>query len=290
MTAVAELRVPTQRPEPQGPATAAPSMRRTRIARVVALVIALAIWFIPPPGTLTAQAWHLFAIFFATILSVVIGAFPILTASVVAIAAAVLTRTLTPEAAYAGFANPTIVLIIMAFLVARAVVKCGLGQRLGYRAISLFGKSTLGLSYSIFAVDALIAPAFPSNTARSGVLYPLAFSMAEAAGVSPEREDRKRLARFLMFSGMASLTLSSALWLTAMAGNPLGAELAKDKGVSINFGSWLLAACVPVILAMLLVPLLLYKVIKPEVTKMPNAPAEAKQSLVAMGPLTRDQK
>ena len=86
MTAVAELRAPTQRPEPQGPATAAPSMRRTRIARVVALVIALAIWFIPPPGTLTAQAWHLFAIFFATILSVVIGAFPILTASVLAIA------------------------------------------------------------------------------------------------------------------------------------------------------------------------------------------------------------
>jgi DASS family divalent anion:Na+ symporter len=47
---------------------------------------------------------------------------------------------------------------------------------------------------------------------------------------------------------------------------------------------------VPVILAMLLVPFLLYKVIKPEVTKMPNAPAEAKQSLAEMGPLTRDQK
>ena len=254
------------------------------------VAVALAIWFIPPPGNLTAQAWHLFAIFAATILSVVIGAFPILTASVLAIAAAVLTGTLAANDAYAGFSNPTIVLIIVAFLVARAVVKSGLGQRLGYRAISLFGKSTLGLSYSIFGVDALISPAFPSNTARSGVLFPLVFSMAEAAGATPEREDRRRLGKFLMFSGMASLTLSSALWLTAMAGNPLGAEIAKKYGVQISFGSWLMAAAVPVLLAMVVVPFVLYKVIRPEVTAMPDAPADARKALAEMGPLTRDQK
>ena len=169
-------------------------------------------------------------------------------------------------------------------------MKCGLGQRLGYRAISWFGKSTLGLSYSIFAVDALISPAFPSNTARSGVLYPLVFSMAEAAGRDARARGPKRLGQFLMFSGMASLTLSSALWLTAMAGNPLGAEIAKKSGVNIGFGSWLVASAVPTILAMVLVPFLLYKIIKPEVTAMPNAPADARKTLAELGPLTRDQK
>ena len=274
---------------PPSPPLPAPPRPR-RLARGISLGVALAIWFVPPPGNLTAQAWHLFAIFAATILSVVIGAFPILTASVLAIAAAVLSGTLAADDAYAGFANPTIVLIIVAFLVARAVVKSGLGERLGYRAISLFGRSTLGLSYSIFAVDALISPAFPSNTARSGVLYPLVSSIAEAAGVSPEREDRQRLAKFLMFSGMASLTLSSALWLTAMAGNPLGAEIARKYGVNIGFGSWLVAASVPTLLAMVLVPWLLYKIIKPEVTAMPDAPAEARKSLAELGGVTRDQK
>jgi len=274
---------------PPAPATPEPPKPK-RLARAISLAIALIIWFIPPPGNLTPQAWHLFAIFAATILSVVIGAFPILTASVFAVAAAVLTGTLTAEEAYDSFANPTIVLIIVAFLVARAVVKSGLGQRLGYRAISWFGKSTLGLSYSIFGVDALISPAFPSNTARSGVLYPLAFSMAEAAGATPDRQDRKRLGKFLMFSGMASLSLSSALWMTAMAGNPLGAEVAKKYGVNIGFGSWLVASVVPTILAMVLVPLVLYKIIKPEVTQMPEAPADARRKLAELGPLTRDQK
>lgn len=268
----------------------APTPRRTRIARLVTLAVALGIWFAPPPGNLKVQAWHLFAIFAATILSVVIGAFPILTASVLAVAAAVLSGTLAADDAYDGFANPTIVLIIVAFLVARAVVKSGLGQRLGYRAMSLFGRSTLGLSYSIFAVDAVIAPAFPSNTARAGVLFPLALSEAEAAGVRPDRDDRKRLARFLMFSGMASLSLSSALWLTAMAGNPLGAEIAKKYGVEIGFGSWLIAASVPTLLGMVLLPWLYYKIIRPEVTAMPAAPAEARKALAEMGPLTRDQK
>ena len=111
---------------------------------------------------------------------------------------------------------------------ARAVVKCGLGERLGHWSSAVFGRSTLGLGYSIFLVDGVIAPAFPSNTARSGVLYPLAFSLAEAAGAKPGDPGRQRLGAFLMFSGIASLSLSSALWLTAMAANPLGAEIARE--------------------------------------------------------------
>jgi DASS family divalent anion:Na+ symporter len=75
-----------------------------------------------------------------------------------------------------------------------------------------------------------------------------------------------------------------------MAGNPLGAEIAAKYGVHIGFGSWLLASSVPTIIGMLLVPYLLYKVVRPEVTAMPEAPAEARRALAALGPLTTDQK
>jgi DASS family divalent anion:Na+ symporter len=242
------------------------------------------------PEGLTKPAWHLFAIFIATIVAVVADVLPILTASAVAVAVAVLTGTLPPAKAYAGFANGTILLIVLAFLVARAVVTSGLGQRIGYAVVSIFGRSTLGLSYSVFLVDGVIAPAFPSNTARAGVLYPLAFSLASAAGATPENPDRRRLGGFLMFSGIASLSVSSALWLTAMAANPLGAEIARPFGVEISFGSWLLASSIPTLAAMALFPLLLYKLIAPEVTTTPEAPAAAKKALAALGPLTRPEK
>ena len=268
----------------------APAARRTLALRAVPVALALAIWFSPVPEGLVREAWHLFGLFLAAIVSVVIGAFPILTASVLALAAAVLTGTLAPAKAYSGFANATILLIVVAFLVARAVVKCGLGERLGHLVVSLFGRSTLGLGYSIFLVDGVIAPAFPSNTARSGVLYPLALSVAEAAGASRDNPGRRRLGSFLMFSGMASLTVSSALWLTAMAANPLGCEIARGYGLEIGFGSWLVASSVPTLAAMALLPLFLYRLIKPEVTATPEAPHAARRALAAMGPLRRDEK
>jgi DASS family divalent anion:Na+ symporter len=251
------------------------------------VAVAVALWFVPPPDGVTIEAWRLFVIFASAIGSVMAGAFPILTASVFAVAAAVLTRLLSPEQAYAGFANGTILLIVLAFLVARSVITCGLGARIGHWMVSLFGRSALGLAYSIFLVDAVIAPAFPSNTARSGVLYPMAFSLANAVGAGPESRDRRRLGAFLMFSGIASLSLSSALWLTAMAANPLGAEMARKHNVEMTFGSWLLASSAPTLLAMLLLPLFLRWLIKPEVSATPDAPAAARRELAALGPLTR---
>jgi DASS family divalent anion:Na+ symporter len=134
----------------------AAATRASWIPRLVVLALAIGIWIVPPPEGLTVPAWRLFAVFIAAIVSVIIGALPILTASVLALAASVLSGLLTPAQAYSGFANSTILLIVIAFLVARAVVKCGLGTRLGHLVVSWFGRSTLGLSYSIFLVDALI--------------------------------------------------------------------------------------------------------------------------------------
>ena len=270
--------------------TTVPLRRRVVIGQAAIVALAVAIWFSPVPEGLTAPAWHLFAIFAATIVAVVVDVIPILTASVIAVAAAVLTGTLSPAKAYSGFANGTILLIVLAFLVARAVVTCGLGQRIGYAVVSVFGRSTLGLSYSVFLVDGVIAPAFPSNTARAGVLFPLAFSLAEAAGARADDPSRRRLGGFLMYSGIASLSVSSALWLTAMAANPLGAEIARPFGVEIGFGSWLLASSVPTLVAMLLLPLLLYKLMSPEVTVTPEAPAAAKRALARLGPLSLHEK
>jgi DASS family divalent anion:Na+ symporter len=258
--------------------------------RGVFLAIAAVLWWWPAPEGLTLEAWRLFVIVASAIGAVVANALPLLTASVLAVAATVLGRVLTPEQAYAGFANGTILLIVLAFLVARSVLTSGLGVRIGHWMVGRFGRSAIGLSYSIFLVDGLIAPAFPSSTARSGVIFPMALSLANAAGATPEATDRRRLGTFLMFSGIASISLSSALWLTAMAGNPLGAELARHAGVEIAFGSWLVASSVPTLTAMLLMPLLLRRCIGPEVHETPEAPALARRALAALGPLKYQEK
>src|SRR5258707_12104055 len=158
---------------------------RSLLKQALSFALAFAIWFSPIPAGLTKEAWHLFALFAAAICAVILNSFPLLTASLLAVPAAVLTRTVDPSKAFAGFANASVLLVVVAFLVANAVVKSGLGRRISLIVVSVFGRSTLGLCSSIFLTDALIAPAFPSNTARAGLLFPIILFLAQNSCPKP---------------------------------------------------------------------------------------------------------
>lgn len=260
-----------------------------QLRRAIPFVLGLGIWFIPVPAGLTAQAWHLFAAFVFAISSVLVGAYPLLTSTVLAVAAVVLTNTLPPAKALAGFSNLSVLLVVIAFLVAQAVVKSGLGRRISLFMVSLFGGSSLGLAYSIVLTDAAIAPAFPSNTARGGVLFPIVLSVAQGSGSKPEDPEGRRLGGYLMFCSMAGLAVSSALWMTATSANPIGIQIAKTSGVQINFGSWLIAASVPSLAAIIAIPWLISRLFPPGVGKTPEAPAAARKELASIGPMTRNE-
>jgi DASS family divalent anion:Na+ symporter len=260
-----------------------------RLKQAFPFVLAISIWFAPVPAGLTAPAWHLFAVFVSAIASVLVGAFPLLTSTMLAVGAAVLTGTVSPAKAFAGFSNTSVLLVAIAFLVAKAVVKSGLGRRISLFMVSLFGRSSLGLAYSIVLTDALIAPAFPSNTARGGVLYPIVLSVAQSSGSRPEDPEGRRLGGYLMFCGMASLAVSSALWMTATSANPIGIQVAQQFGVEIGFGKWLITASVPALIAILLLPRVVALIFPPGVGATPDAPVAARKELGALGPLTRDE-
>ncbi|RZT97824.1 DASS family sodium-coupled anion symporter [Rivibacter subsaxonicus] len=260
------------------------------LKRAIPFVIAIGIWFSPVPAGLTAQAWHLFAVFVAAIASVLLGAFPLLTAAMFAVGTVVLTGTITPAKAFSGFANASVLLVVVAFIVAQAVVKSGLGRRISLFMVSRFGGSSLGLAYSIVLTDAAIAPAFPSNTARGGVLFPIVLSVAKGAGSDPEDPEGRRLGGYLMFCAMASLAVSSALWLTASSTNPIGVQIVQEVGLEIGFGSWFLASSVPSLIAIAMLPLLVAKLYPPGVAATPEAPAAARAEMAAMGPMSRDER
>jgi divalent anion:Na+ symporter, DASS family len=201
----------------------------------------------------------------------------------------VLTGTITPAQAFSGFANASVLLVVVAFIVAQAVVKSGLGRRISLFMVSRFGGSSLGLAYSIVLTDAAIAPAFPSNTARGGVLFPIVLSVAKGAGSNPEDPEGRRLGGYLMFCAMASLAVSSALWLTASSTNPIGVQIVQKAGLEIGFGSWFLAASVPSLVAIVMLPWLVSKLFPPRVAATPEAPKAARKELAGMGPMSRDE-
>jgi len=256
---------------------------------IIVLIFFIIIWNFPVPSGLSIQAWHLFALFISTIFAVIINAMPVFVASIMAMSIAILTNTLTPAEAYSGFSKSFILLILSAFLVARGVVKSGLGKRIAYLIIKKFGKSTLGLGYSMTLTDIIIAPAFPSNTARSGVLYPIIHSLASDSGSKVSDGTRHKMGNFLMMNGMAGISISSGMWLTAMGANPIGAKMAEEFGVHITFFSWFLNALIPSLIAFLVIPYVLFKLYPPEINETPNAPEIAKSQLKKMGPISKNE-
>jgi DASS family divalent anion:Na+ symporter len=263
--------------------------RRLLVRRALPFALAIGIWLTPVPAGLTAPAWHLFAVFVAAIVAVLVGAFSLLTSTMLAVAAVVLTGTVPYAKAFAGFANPSVLLVVVAFLVAQAVVKSGLGRRISLLMVSRFGCSSTGLAYSIVITDAVIAPAFPSNTARGGVLYPIVLSVAQGSGSRPDDAEGRRLGGYLMFCSMASLAVSSALWLTATSANPIGIQLAREYRIEIGFGKWLIASSLPALAAILMLPWIVARFFPPRVGKTPDAPLAARKALAELGPLSRDE-
>lgn len=261
--------------------------------RILPIVVLLAagglLWTLPAPLGIRPETWHLFTIFITTIAAILFNILPIIAAAIIALALSVLSGVIEPSKAYAGFSESFILLIVAAFLVSYAVHKSGLGKRISLHIIRRFGHSTLGLGYSVVATDILIAPAFPSNTARSGVLYPIVYGLAHDCGSKVGDGTHKKAGSYLMMTSMSGLTISSGLWLTAMAVNPIGVEIAARMGIHITFGSWLMYALLPTLAAFVLIPWFLYKIYPPEMKETPDAPLKAREALEIMGNISRNE-
>ncbi|WP_243285877.1 anion permease [Geothrix terrae] len=233
---------------------------------------------------------HLFAIFVSTIVGIIVKALPMGAVAMVGIAITALSGTLGIADSISGFSDVTIWLIVLAFFISRGFIKTGLGARIAYNFMALLGKRTLGLSYGLAATDLVLAPAIPSNTARGGgIVMPVMASLARAYGSNPGDGSARKMGSFLTLTAYQVNCITSAMFLTAMAANPLAQKLAGDLKVNITWVGWALAAVVPGVVALLLIPFIIYRLHRPEITETPEAVEMAKGHLRDLGPVKRQE-
>jgi DASS family divalent anion:Na+ symporter len=265
---------------------------------LITVAIGLVIWFIPAPAGVKPEAWHLLAIFLATIIGIILKAASMGTLCMMAIALVAVTGILAPgnpgksiTLALSSFGDKVIWLIGISFFIARGFIKTGLGSRIAYVFIRLFGKSPLGLAYSLGAADLILAPAIPSNTARGGgIIYPIMKSTAMSLGSMPDKpETHRKVGAYLTLNSYYMNLIGSAMFLTGTASNPMCQKFAADMGIHITWMSWFWAAIVPGLASVLIIPYLLYKIYPPELRKTPEAPAMAIAKLKEMGKVTKNE-
>lgn len=258
------------------------------IAKAIAIVaVGVVIYLLPPPSGVDPRGMHMAGIFIATILGLILQPLPTASMSLVGLAAAMLTGAMNAETeALLGFGNATVWLIVAAFFIADGFLVTGLGRRVALIFVSRLGKSSLGLSYGMALTDLVLSPAMPSNTARAGgVLYPIIKSLSQVQGSTPDNDaSRHRLGSYLLMTSVQVNAITAAMFITAMAGNPIAQAAANQAGVTrLTWGSWALAGLVPGLVSLAVVPWLMSKIYPPTLTSTPEAPAEARAELKEMG-------
>lgn len=254
---------------------------------ILILAMALGLWFSPVPTGLTTEAWHLFAIFITSIVCIVAKPLPMGAVSIVAIATCVFTRTLTIDQTLSSFNSRTIWLIVIAFLLARGFIKTGLAARIAYYFVYFLGKSTLGLGYGLMLTEFILSPFIPSNTARgAGIMYPLATSLSKELGSDPKDKTERKMGSYLITICYHTNVITSAMFITAMAANPIMVELSQTFGVTLTWMSWAKATIVPGVISLITLPLIMMLINPPEVKSTPGAKEFATNRLKAMGSIS----
>lgn len=258
----------------------------------IVIGIGAVLWFLPHPEAITPIAWHLFAVFAATIAGFILQPMPIGAVAFIGVTAGALLGVISVKTAISGYGNSTIWLIVCAFLLARAFIKSGLGSRIAYLIIKAIGKSSLTLGYAITLSDFVISPATPSSTARAGgIIYPIIRSLSSALHSEPNDGTARKFGAYIMQIEYQANAITCAMFMTAMAGNPMSVELAaKTIGVEITWSEWALAAAVPGVISLIVMPYLLYKFYPPEIHEMPHAKKMAVEALEKMGPMSYMEK
>jgi DASS family divalent anion:Na+ symporter len=255
------------------------------------IFVSLGIVMIPPPAGVTPQGWRLAAIFAATIVGSIFQPIPGAAIVMLGVSAAALTGALPVGEALGGYADPIVWMVLAAFFISRGMVATGLGRRVAFLFIRTLGNKSLGLGYALVCTDMLLAMVIPSNAARAGgILFPVTRSLAEAYDSKPGAT-AARLGAFLIGLVYQCEVIICAMFLTGQASNVLIAKFAQEvTGKTLSYSQWALAAIVPGIVSLLVVPQLIYRVFPPEIKHTPAAADFAREELNRMGAMSGGEK
>lgn len=277
------------------PAPISPQPTLIGRSQIVKFAIVLAIYFavtllIPKPETVAPAGWRLLGLFLATIGGLILQPIPGGAIVLISITLAAALGAISVSQALSGYSDSSVWLVVAAFIISRALINTGLARRIALFFVRHFGKSSLGVCYSLAFSDVVLASIIPSNGARSGgVVLPILRSICELYGSRPGAT-ASVIGTFLFVGVYQSICVSAAMFYTGQASNPLAASIATKAGYEITWKGWITAGIVPGLCCLILIPMVVRLFLPPGVHKTPEAAAFARRELTAMGGLSLAEK
>jgi DASS family divalent anion:Na+ symporter len=263
---------------------------------IITTIFLIVMLLLPVPEGLTPKAWALLGIFLTTILAIILKVMPIGVMAMMAMTIVALSQVTATSSraaiadALSSLSSPLIWLIVVAILISRGLRKTGLGNRVGLIFISLLGKRTVGIGYGLAICELVLAPFTPSNTARGGgIVHPIMKSIATAFDSDPAKGTERKMGTYLSLVNMHANTITSGMFITATAPNPLVVNYiaqVTNQGFQLTWTTWALCMLLPGLVCLLLMPIAISILSPPEVKATPHAIEYARTELKVMGPLS----
>ena len=265
-------------------------MNSKNLKMLYPIIAGILLWLSGAPSGLDIKAYHIFIVFISVIISILIRAVPMAVSVLTGLLFSVLVGLISLKDALKGFGDSTTWLVVIAFLIAGVVIDTGLGRRISLLCIHALGKSITGLGYAICSAEFILGPLVPSNTARGGgILAPIVDSMSRTFGSSPTQSPEKA-GQYLHLIGAHANLITSAMFLTGMAANPLVSKAAYDIfQIEFDWLTWALGSIVPGLVGLAGLPMLIKYLSPPTIKSIQPIRDKIKNDVKELGPWTRSE-
>ncbi|HEY1758065.1 MAG TPA: SLC13 family permease [Bryobacteraceae bacterium] len=236
----------------------------------VAILVGLAVAYIPTPQGLDHMAQLVLAVIAGT---VVLWAAEVMNNGVasllmmgtlMAIGVPPLTVVpgLTPpvSGALSGFADGAWWTLLVVVYYGFAMKKTGLAERIAYYILSLFPGTYSGVLSAFFLIGLILSPLIPSMTVRTAIMAPIAWALVQTLGLKP----RSKGSALIMLTVIEMAVVPGLAFKLGSLNGPVVVAMFGSKNIPLTDGGYVLVMLLPTLIMCVSILILNQLVLRPE--------------------------
>lgn len=256
------------------------SLDRKLIGVLLSILLATSLWFMPLPGDLSLAGRKMLVVTLFTVIWWVFNVVPPAYSTLLMLLGYLLLGLAEPDVVFHIWTLPLMWLIIGAFLIAAAVTKSGLAQRVAYFFMILYATSYRSLIVLTYVLGFVLSFLIPHPFPRALLMMSLIRAIIQKAGMN------KADAASLGLSVFVATTATSTILLTG--DSTLNIATVGFSGLNVSWLDWAKYMAVPGIAASLMMMglhLLMFKQTGPVHIDRDEIQHEQEK----LGPMSRDE-
>ncbi|MCI1820892.1 MAG: anion permease [Megasphaera sp.] len=245
-------------------------------------------WILPTPEGLPQTGKMALAVGVFAIIVWVTGAVEGAISGIMIVFLLAITKAASVGVAFSGYANSSVWLIVVGFIMAGIMEYVGLSKRIAIHLIGMSKGYSIRIYWAVAVTMAIMTFLVPSITARTLLMLPIILGI----GTSFHAEAGKsNIVKALLYIVAMSGTAMSIGVLTAHVGNPITVGMIADAtGQSIGWSQWFKIGGPPAFVLGFGLVFLFQFMFPPEINKIDNCSKYVQEELEKLGPISRDEK